>query len=584
MNPIIMRELVRQLRLPRTFLQLFFLLLLFGVIFCFSYFVSSQTWTLEQRDGRVIFFPLVYFACFLVVPVATMAATCIVREREAETFDLLLTTPLNYSSILLGKLIACLLYVFLIITSLLPFLSICFVIGGLAPDEVIQCVFVIGGFYCITAMLGITISLFSASSHAAGRYIILALMIFLLGPYTLILLYYLISNHEPGQFMAAIVFFYNPVVMLFFIHNPASQSQLSTNSMQFTGVLNGIFSIFLTGILFLLTAFLFRRFSAQLSNHLAWKQFIPKRKSKKSQSSKQSEIFPYFMERARAVFQKEIIPFKRKILSRDSTIITGCSLSAAFIGWLFLSLASNSGAGASADLDILFTYTTICIFCLIIAWFFAPLAPSYSIQTEYNRATWPLLRTSNLRSLDIVRGKVFSTFRQSMVPLLSLVIPFYLSNLVFFYWYNRPPRSFFFLEITFVILFFLCCIFFYSTVGVLYSSKSRNQKSSPHRNTYMVVMLHLFLPLIIIGIIQMGMMIVIGPFSNYSGPQRSYKEMQKTIETIVEVILPFSPFWVFFQREWSFLTYLILTLHSTVVTVIGFFLMFATGVELKKRE
>lgn len=71
----------------------------------------------------------------LLAPAFTSGA--ITSEREQRSLDMLLVTNLKARSILLGKLGSALGYIGLLIISSVPVLSVCFMFGGVAPDELI---------------------------------------------------------------------------------------------------------------------------------------------------------------------------------------------------------------------------------------------------------------------------------------------------------------------------------------------------------------------------------------------------------------------------------------------------------------
>jgi ABC-type transport system involved in multi-copper enzyme maturation permease subunit len=64
-------------------------------------------------------------------------AGAISGERERQTFDLLQTTLLSPESFVRGKLISALSYVFLLVLVSIPVQSIAFLLGGLAPVELL---------------------------------------------------------------------------------------------------------------------------------------------------------------------------------------------------------------------------------------------------------------------------------------------------------------------------------------------------------------------------------------------------------------------------------------------------------------
>ena len=59
-------------------------------------------------------------------------------EREKQTLDLLVTTPLSSLGLVIGKLGAALAYVFLLIFASLPMAAVVFLFGGVGPDDLLR--------------------------------------------------------------------------------------------------------------------------------------------------------------------------------------------------------------------------------------------------------------------------------------------------------------------------------------------------------------------------------------------------------------------------------------------------------------
>lgn len=93
----------------------------------------------------------------LIAPALT--ATSIASEREAGLLEALQLTRLRAGQIVGGKLIACLWLVLLLILAALPPLSICFLMGGVAPEEFLRAAIV----QLVAAISGASIGLFFSS-------------------------------------------------------------------------------------------------------------------------------------------------------------------------------------------------------------------------------------------------------------------------------------------------------------------------------------------------------------------------------------------------------------------------------------
>lgn len=93
----------------------------------------------SAQIGREIFKGLLILMTVLVVFLApSFTAGAISLEREKQTLDLLVVTPISSPAIVLGKLVSALAYLFLLIVSSIPLMAIVFVFGGVAPDDVVR--------------------------------------------------------------------------------------------------------------------------------------------------------------------------------------------------------------------------------------------------------------------------------------------------------------------------------------------------------------------------------------------------------------------------------------------------------------
>ncbi len=59
-------------------------------------------------------------------------------EREKQTLELLIATPISSVAIVIGKLLSALVYVFLLIAASIPLMAVVFVYGGIAPEDVVR--------------------------------------------------------------------------------------------------------------------------------------------------------------------------------------------------------------------------------------------------------------------------------------------------------------------------------------------------------------------------------------------------------------------------------------------------------------
>ncbi len=134
------KELRGRMRGPRAFIVLSLYLFFLSGFTLLIYFLAKLAAASDPTTsiGKPVFLGLVAFQLGLVCFLApSFTAGVISGERERQTYDLLMTTPLALTLIVAAKLLAALAYVFLLIIAVLPLLSISLFLGGVAPEEVL---------------------------------------------------------------------------------------------------------------------------------------------------------------------------------------------------------------------------------------------------------------------------------------------------------------------------------------------------------------------------------------------------------------------------------------------------------------
>lgn len=88
--------------------------------------------------GQGVFAALLMLMTLQVVFLApSSTAGAISLEREKQTLDLLVATPISSFAIVVGKLLSALVWVFLLILASLPLMAVVFVYGGIGPEGVL---------------------------------------------------------------------------------------------------------------------------------------------------------------------------------------------------------------------------------------------------------------------------------------------------------------------------------------------------------------------------------------------------------------------------------------------------------------
>jgi ABC-2 type transport system permease protein len=176
LNPLVVRELRGGLRGGRRIALLTFCLAIVGLVFLGIYAITSAALvTGNGSNGYAVgsaFFPMVvgielFFICAM-TPAQTAGA--IVNERERQTYDVLLVTPLVPRQIVLGKLVSSLAYMVLLLVAALPIESLAFLMGGVDPDELLLAALLLLGTLVFFGSIGLWASAVFRTSRAATAF------------------------------------------------------------------------------------------------------------------------------------------------------------------------------------------------------------------------------------------------------------------------------------------------------------------------------------------------------------------------------------------------------------------------------
>jgi ABC-type transport system involved in multi-copper enzyme maturation permease subunit len=142
-NPVLQRELLVNLRMTRSFL----LLLVYQVFLAtLVYFAWPQDQRLDlsaRPDAAKALVDLVFLGQYVLAAlmVPSFSAGTITGEKERKTYEMLLASPLRPSAIVLGKIVASLTHLAVLIFASLPIIMLCLPLGGVSPYEVMAAYF-----------------------------------------------------------------------------------------------------------------------------------------------------------------------------------------------------------------------------------------------------------------------------------------------------------------------------------------------------------------------------------------------------------------------------------------------------------
>ncbi len=142
MNPIYEKEVKLRVRSVKFALTIFFynLILIFLALFGFEISFNLR-WnsSVDYSNASKVYFLMISLEMMMVMfLIPSFTAGSIAGEREKQTLDLLLTTVLKPSQIIIGKLMSSISMVLLLVVSSLPVISIVFTIGGVQIFDLLQ--------------------------------------------------------------------------------------------------------------------------------------------------------------------------------------------------------------------------------------------------------------------------------------------------------------------------------------------------------------------------------------------------------------------------------------------------------------
>jgi ABC-type transport system involved in multi-copper enzyme maturation permease subunit len=138
-NPVLQRELLVNLRMTRAFVLLLFYLGMLGLVVFLAWPQERQLDLTTNPAASRRLVNLVFLGQYLLASLLapSFAAGSIAGEKERKSFEMLLASPLRPGAIVLGKLLASLAHLLLLIVASLPIVMLCLPLGGVSLYEVL---------------------------------------------------------------------------------------------------------------------------------------------------------------------------------------------------------------------------------------------------------------------------------------------------------------------------------------------------------------------------------------------------------------------------------------------------------------
>jgi ABC-type transport system involved in multi-copper enzyme maturation permease subunit len=171
-NPVVMRDLRAQMRGARAYWYIGGYLFLLGLLAVAGYAQATGQslhpayWSergrniVDAQSNLQSFYLLIYGTLALLVTLIApaMTAASVVGERQRQSFDLLVTTPLSANQLLVGKLVSSVAFLGLLLVLSLPASALCILLGGATPGDVLRVYFLLAVDGVVLSAIGLYFS------------------------------------------------------------------------------------------------------------------------------------------------------------------------------------------------------------------------------------------------------------------------------------------------------------------------------------------------------------------------------------------------------------------------------------------
>ena len=173
--------------------------ILYRMVVAASQFSSSP---LSPQVGQTLFAGLAFLELMIVSTITpAITAGAISNEKERQTYEMLMATPLDPVNILWGKLISALGYVVLMVFVAVPMSSLIFIFGGVTTRDILKTFAVLVIITVMFGVIGLSMSaLFGRTGRATvASYVMIAALLF--GPIFLAVASSALDQSEPPRWL-----------------------------------------------------------------------------------------------------------------------------------------------------------------------------------------------------------------------------------------------------------------------------------------------------------------------------------------------------------------------------------------------
>jgi ABC-type transport system involved in multi-copper enzyme maturation permease subunit len=161
-NPILDKELIVNSRSIKfsIFVAVYNLVLMLIALSTFSMVTSVQVGRIDYQQVMGIFPTIALIQCLIIsIAIPILTASSIAGERERQTLDVLLTTPVKPVQIVWGKIFSSMVTVLMYLLCSMPIMSLAFIFGGMSWISIIKFIFLV----LIASLLAGSIGVFTSS-------------------------------------------------------------------------------------------------------------------------------------------------------------------------------------------------------------------------------------------------------------------------------------------------------------------------------------------------------------------------------------------------------------------------------------
>lgn len=394
-NPVIMRELVVRLRNKSSFGYLAVFLLVGVIIVSIFWSLFQQnyyrgaSWNRQIREMFTILNAFQGVIVSLLIPL--LSATIVSIERERETWDILRTTPLNLATIIFGKFFSSVLFVWILLSSLIPIYGMFLTSGGVSPNEITVVFLLFAEMIVVIGLIGLYCSIRCKRTIQAISWTYILGFIYVIG---IFFIRTLICAPFMGDEEWGVELFVSPAfVMLIYFTNVGTPPGVGGFAKDHPYQVH----IILVAILIAVLLYLCYRALSRHGERLATQGFFMRFVERFRRTSKSGFL--------RRWPPRRYIPLgKNPIYYKDKRELAGqwrLPISIGFLFFLGLFVYASSIDMNRLALDQL----QFMLVCTVFApWTVVPYAAN-SIRGEFDRNTFELLRTTTLTSQQIIDGK-----------------------------------------------------------------------------------------------------------------------------------------------------------------------------------